>query len=151
MACGSEWWYGFLSKMESTSIRDGLASRGPIWRVRSKARWQYEAYFPISVFVSALRFKCNRRYQRSLLLRGANRETVNASNCQPWTKVKGALAALLSGDDEEPLEIEPEWCRWCEPDAEDGGKAVDSFWKKENSFIRITERQGWLSDETIKA
>lgn len=40
MLKGKEWWKGFRSKMDTTSMRDGLASRSPVCRVRSTARWQ---------------------------------------------------------------------------------------------------------------
>lgn len=49
MLKGKEWWKGFRSKMDTTSIRDGLASRSPVCRVRSTARWQYVAYWPVSL------------------------------------------------------------------------------------------------------
>lgn len=53
--------------MESTSIRDGFVSR-PLFRiVRSRARSQYAAYLPHSVFVSAFRDKCSFRYHSRLL------------------------------------------------------------------------------------
>lgn len=40
MLKGKEWWKGFLSRMDTTSMRDGLASRSPVCSVRSTARWQ---------------------------------------------------------------------------------------------------------------
>lgn len=49
MLNGSEWWYGFLSRMETISIREGLASRSPFASVRSTDLWQYTAYFPTSL------------------------------------------------------------------------------------------------------
>lgn len=45
---GKEWWYGLRRSIDITSMRDGPTSRGPFSEVRSKARWQYIAYFPIS-------------------------------------------------------------------------------------------------------
>jgi hypothetical protein len=35
--------------MESTSMRDGLACRGPLVTARSRALEQYAAYLPVSV------------------------------------------------------------------------------------------------------
>lgn len=49
MLNGNEWWYGFLSRMETISIREGLASRSPLVSVRSTDLWQYTAYFPTSL------------------------------------------------------------------------------------------------------
>lgn len=49
MLKGSEWWYGFLSRMETISIREGLDSRSPFRCVRSTDRWQYTAYLPTSL------------------------------------------------------------------------------------------------------
>ena len=48
-AWGSEWWWGFFSRIDKTSILEGFAVLAPFTTHFSRAFAQYEAYFPLSV------------------------------------------------------------------------------------------------------
>lgn len=70
----------------------------PATIVLSKALSQYAAYFPHSVLFSAFLCKCNFKNQSIIDDFGTNKLTANASNCQPWRRVKigGPLGSLWS-------------------------------------------------------
>lgn len=109
MLNGNEWWYGFLSRMETISIREGLASRSPFVSVRSTDLWQYTAYFPTSLLGgrkwhesgygtsgmrfwaahlgSALRCRYCFRYHRKCCW-GRKRATHRDSSCQHCRSLK---------------------------------------------------------------
>lgn len=112
MLNGNEWWYGFLSRMETISIREGLASRSPFASVRSTDLWQYTAYFPTSLLGgqkwnesgygtsgmgflaahlgSALRCRYCFRYHRKCCW-GRKRATHRDSSCQHCRELKTIL------------------------------------------------------------